>query len=304
MKIHHLSCGTMCPLGGHLMDGVTPGLGPSQLVCHCLLIENNNELILVDTGFGTEDLVHPHERFDTFFRALDRPKLDLGETAIQQVRRMGFHPEDVRHIILTHLDFDHAGGLSDFPRAQVHIFEAEYETALHKKGFINSRRYHPVQWGHHEKWLRYAVQGDTWFGFESVRQLQGLPPEILLIPLVGHTWGHCGVAIKSRGEWLLMAGDAYFNRGEMSLKRPHCPIGAAAYQTMMQVDRSARLENQVRLRNLLREHGDKIQISCSHDPAELALFQQEEKERELPVPEVRVSYARTREEDLLTDLPL
>jgi glyoxylase-like metal-dependent hydrolase (beta-lactamase superfamily II) len=36
-----------------------------------------------------------------------------------QVQRLGFDPRDVRHIVLTHLDFDHAGGLDDFPHATV-----------------------------------------------------------------------------------------------------------------------------------------------------------------------------------------
>ena len=50
MRIHHLSCGSMCPYGGYLWDGMTPGLGPATIVCHCLLIEAADSLMLVDTG--------------------------------------------------------------------------------------------------------------------------------------------------------------------------------------------------------------------------------------------------------------
>ena len=46
MRIHHLSCGSMCPYGGYLWDGVTPGLGPATIVCHCLLIEAGSSLVL------------------------------------------------------------------------------------------------------------------------------------------------------------------------------------------------------------------------------------------------------------------
>ncbi|WP_223281445.1 MBL fold metallo-hydrolase [Streptomyces antnestii] len=46
-----------------------------------------------------------------------RPVLDTGETAVRQVAALGYDIEDVRHIVLTHLDLDHAGGLRDFPPA-------------------------------------------------------------------------------------------------------------------------------------------------------------------------------------------
>src|SRR5438477_8861370 len=59
MRIHHLSCGTMCPFGGRLWDGRTQVLGPAEIVCHCLLIETEVGLVLVDTGFGTRDVAQP-----------------------------------------------------------------------------------------------------------------------------------------------------------------------------------------------------------------------------------------------------
>lgn len=49
MRIHHLNCGTDCPFGGALFDGRSKGL-TGHLVCHCLLIETNEGLVLVDTG--------------------------------------------------------------------------------------------------------------------------------------------------------------------------------------------------------------------------------------------------------------
>ena len=47
MRIHHLNCGTMCPWGGRLMDGRKDRAGePARVVCHCLLIETNDGLVL------------------------------------------------------------------------------------------------------------------------------------------------------------------------------------------------------------------------------------------------------------------
>ncbi|NIU60599.1 MAG: MBL fold metallo-hydrolase, partial [Pseudomonas stutzeri] len=110
MRIHHLNCGCMCPLGGALFDGFSKGL-TAQLVCHCLLLETDQHgLVLVDTGFGTEDVRRPGERLSPFFRALNNIRLEPRYTALEQLHRLGFAAEDVRHIVLTHLDFDHAGG--------------------------------------------------------------------------------------------------------------------------------------------------------------------------------------------------
>jgi len=56
----------MCPLGGALFDGFSRGL-LSHLVCHCLLIETNQGLVLVDTGFGLRDVQSPYSRLSPFF---------------------------------------------------------------------------------------------------------------------------------------------------------------------------------------------------------------------------------------------
>jgi glyoxylase-like metal-dependent hydrolase (beta-lactamase superfamily II) len=172
--------------------------------------------------------------------------------------------------VLTHLDFDHAGGLEDFPEATIHVMSAESRAAGERQGMIARGRYRPRQWDGVIRWERYESRGESWFGFECVRDLKGLPPEVLLIPLVGHTWGHAGVAVGRSEGWLLHAGDAYFHEREMNVMAPGCPPGLRAYQTMMEVDRKARLANQERLRTLARTHGDSVRIVCAHDTAEFA----------------------------------
>jgi len=274
MRIHHLNCGTCCPVGGRLFDGTTDGpLG--HLVCHCLLIESDVGLVLVDTGFGIRDIAHPHRRLSEFFLKLNNIQLQLEETAESQVRALGFDPKDVRHIVVTHLDFDHAGGIEDFPNAAIHVTSREKEVAQAGRGgaFVGRRRYRPQQWDEVLDWRLYPMgQGERWFGFDAVRDLDGLPPEILLVPLAGHTWGHCGVAVQADDGWLLHAGDAYFYRGEVGAEEPTCPPGLAGYQRLMEVDRAARLANQARLRRLSLEHGDEVRVFCAHDPVEFAVL--------------------------------
>ncbi len=277
MRIHHLNCGTDCPLGGRLFDGRSTGV-LARLVCHCLLLETDaHGLVLVDTGFGLKDVDHPHgspPRVPRFFRSLLNIQLREAETAARQVEALGFRREDVRHIVLTHLDFDHAGGLEDFPNAAVHVMEEEYTTATRPhRGFVTRRRYRPPQLDGVGDWRLYGARGEPWFGFDAVRDLDGLPPEILLVPLPGHSWGHAGVAIRRREGWLLHAGDAYFYRGEMRQVERDCTPGLAAYQDLMEVDRRARIDNQARLRALSVEKRDELHVLCAHDPVELEAAQ-------------------------------
>ncbi|SRR5690554_2019768 len=268
MRIHHLNCGTMCPWGGRTMDGVSKGLR-GRLVCHCLLIETDRHgLILVDTGLGLQDVERPYPRLSRLYVDMLGIQLAREETAAVQIRKLGFAPEDVRHIVLTHLDFDHAGGIEDFPNATVHVTKAEYDTARHREGFVGQRRYRPLQWDEVSRWQRYQTVGEPWFGFEAVRDLEGLPPEILLIPLPGHTWGHAGVAIDTGERWLLHAGDAYFYRDEVRTPTPRCTPGLRAYQSLMEVDRKARLRNQQRLRSLSMSPEANVDIFCAHDALE------------------------------------
>jgi glyoxylase-like metal-dependent hydrolase (beta-lactamase superfamily II) len=271
MRIHHLNCGTCCPFGGRLFDGHSDGIF-GKLVCHCLLIETTQGLVLVDTGFGTRDINHPHGRLSEFFLKLNNIQLRPEETAIAQVRALGFDPRDVRHIVLTHLDFDHAGGIEDFPNAVIHVTSREKEVADQGKGgaFVGRKRYRPRQWNGAEHWRLYPFGGgERWFGFDAVRDLDGLPPEILLVPLSGHTWGHSGVAVqKDDGNWLLHAADAYFYREEIRHDTYRCPPGLRAYQRLMEVDRGARLSNQALLRQLTHEHGAEINVFSAHDVVE------------------------------------
>ena len=273
VRAHHLNCGAHRPLGGALFDGASKGL-LATIVTHCLLIETADGLVLVDTGYGLQDVLHPHPRLPHVWRALLNIRLRERDTALRQIEALGFSASDVRHILLTHLDFDHAGGIEDFPGARVHVMEAERDAAENKRrGFVARQRYRPLQWGEGRDWRTYASGGEAWFGFDAVRSLDGLPPEILMVPLSGHTLGHAGVAVQTREGLLLHAGDAYLHRHQMDLARPHCPAGLSAYQHIMDTDRPARRDNQQRLRALKKERMREMVVFCSHDAQELAALQ-------------------------------
>lgn len=269
MRVHHLNCGTDCPFGGALFDGRSKGaLG--HLVCHCLLIETDSSgLVLVDTGYGLRDVIKPFPRISRPFAAMLNIRLREEETAIRQIERLGYSPADVRHIVITHLDFDHAGGIEDFPGAAVHLTRTELDTFRTKRqGFVMRERYRPMQVDSVRNWNTYDPNGEPWHGFEAVRQLKGLPPEILLVPLKGHTYGHAGVAIADNEGWLLHAGDAYFYRDEVRSPQRRCTPGLRFYQNLMEVDRHARLTNQERLRQLSCDPDAAVRMICAHDAVE------------------------------------
>jgi glyoxylase-like metal-dependent hydrolase (beta-lactamase superfamily II) len=271
MRIHHLNCGSHCPFGGALFDGSSRGL-LADICTHCLLIETGDSLVLVDTGYGLKDVRRTAgRRLPLTWPLLLNTRLRESDTAIRQVEALGYSPRDVRHIVLTHLDFDHAGGIEDFPEARIHVMASELEaTRASRRGFVARQRYRPAMWDEVRDWRSYAGGGEAWFGFEAVRALDGLPADIVMVPLRGHTLGHAGVAIRSGDGWLLDAGDSFMHHGELDAVRPFCPLGLRAYQAIMSSDRGARLANQERLRALQRDHAESVTIFASHDSGQLA----------------------------------
>ncbi|NLE79638.1 MAG: MBL fold metallo-hydrolase [Rhodococcus sp.] len=252
MKVHHLDCGSL----------------PFGLVSHCLLVETGTSLTLVDTGFGTND-VHDPERTLGWTRHVVRPRLDSAQTAVSQIKALGYAPEDVQDIVLTHLDYDHAGGLSDFPWARVHVHGPEYRTAT-APSLIDQLRYRPVQWAHDPNWVINETGGDDWFGFEAVAPVPGLPAEIRIVPLYGHTAGHVGVAIESEGRWLLHAGDAFLADIQLNRMFPGLLLSGAAFGVASTKLAVSRIANMHRLADLVRRHRDHITVFSSHDPLAFA----------------------------------
>ncbi|KJK42504.1 hypothetical protein UK23_36895 [Lentzea aerocolonigenes] len=255
MKVHHLNCGTM-----------RPPMVAGGIVAHCLLIETDQGLVLVDTGFGTHEVTDPKGTLDPLSRTLLKPLLDINETAICQVEKRGHTADDVRHILLTHLDLDHAGGLRDFPNATVHVLDTELDAATNPRNAKERARYPKAQ-RDGVTFETHKAEGEDWYGFEAVKNIAGLPEDILMVPLIGHTRGHTGIAVKSDDGWLLHAGDAYFYRGE--IETPPSNIFALKL-TVKQTEtiREQRLSNVERLKELKKQ--GEVEVFCAHDPVELA----------------------------------
>ena len=243
-KLHHLNCGVL---------HVPPN---PRAACHCLLLEDRAGLALIDTGIGLLDVRRPLER-------IGQPLIDAAgfqfhedDTAIRLIERRGLRPGDVTDIILTHADPDHTGGLADFPHATVHISAEE-----HARLDSGHWRYVPQHFAHKPNWRTYPGSAERWFGLEARRVNLPLGVDVLLIPLFGHTLGHCGVAVRTGARWVLHVGDAYYLRVELTSDEH--PVSALAAQRAD--DDILRRRSLAELRRLSREHGAEIEMFGYHD---------------------------------------
>lgn len=110
MKIYPIQTGNF-KLDGGAMFGVVPksiwqrtNPADANNMCswsmRCLLIEENERLILIDTGMGDKQ----SEKFFGFYYLFGEKSLD-GELG-----KLGFNRDDITDVFLTHLHFDHCGG--------------------------------------------------------------------------------------------------------------------------------------------------------------------------------------------------
>jgi glyoxylase-like metal-dependent hydrolase (beta-lactamase superfamily II) len=231
-----------------------------------LLIEGEDSLTLVDTGFGIRDYASPSRHVELFIRMNGIPR-DINETAVNQVTNLGFKPEDIRQIVMTHLHLDHVGGVADFPWAEIHVLKTEFESAINprKLSWVDRIGYVREHLGSSTNWILHSHQGDEWFGLKCVPLIKELSHNILLIPLRGHSQGHCGVAVETENGWLLHCGDAYVRQMQIDVDEPQDPFPFFVRPLSRIMFPLNSIE---RVRKLRREHGEQIRLFSSHDPIE------------------------------------
>jgi glyoxylase-like metal-dependent hydrolase (beta-lactamase superfamily II) len=150
---------------------------------NCLLIETPAGRVLVETGIG--------ERADDKLRT---SRGYAGDPILPALRRAGFEPSTVDLVALSHLHFDHAGGLLDsaggraFPRARIVAQRAEWEMALGDNPRLVASYDQPElrlvrDWG---------VEG--WADGE-----RELLPGVSVIPTGGHSAGHQAIVVRGPG---------------------------------------------------------------------------------------------------------
>ena len=110
MKLYPLNAGNF-KLDGGAMFGVVPksiwqktnpsdGNNMIDIAARCLLIEDGNRLILIDTGMGNKQ----SDKFFGYYYLWGKDTIDNSLT------KYGFHKDDITDVFMTHLHFDHCGG--------------------------------------------------------------------------------------------------------------------------------------------------------------------------------------------------
>ena len=130
MKIHPLNTGNF-KLDGGAMFGVVPKslwqrTNPADANNMCdwsmrsLLIEDGDRLMLIDTGIGDKQ----NEKFFSHF------SLNGSDSLMGNLKTLGFSPDDITDVFLTHLHFDHCGGAIQWNKDRTG-FEPAFKNAIY-----------------------------------------------------------------------------------------------------------------------------------------------------------------------------
>lgn len=149
-KLHALST-TSFGLDGGAMFGTVPKVlwsrtNPADeknrilMDCRCLLLQNQetSENILIDTGLGGDFVEKYGPKLGPKFAEMYGVQSGQDSGLLKALRNLGLNSEDIHHVILTHLHFDHAGGATKFKdgkivptfeNAKYYVQKENFETA-------------------------------------------------------------------------------------------------------------------------------------------------------------------------------
>jgi len=206
---------------------------PLRLPIPVYLIESESERILVDTGLHPDAASAPEDRYGEG-TALGHFGLEQEEGLAEQVDL-----STLTRLVLTHLHFDHAGGLTLIPKSVPIILQRSEWEAAHDRAGIERNFFQPVDYGAEPTNLT-LLDGD--------HDLLG-DGSIVLLSTPGHTVGHQSVQV---GDLVIGADVALFASGLDDHRFP-----AFGYSQDQQVESAARLRD-------LREAG--LSVQPGYDP--------------------------------------
>ncbi len=175
-----------------VVDEITPDGSLTQAL-NCLLIETPAGRVLVETGIG--------ERMDEHHR---EQRGVHGDPILPALRAAGFDPGTVDAIALSHLHFDHAGGLLTadgaraFPRARVVAQASEWESALG----ANPR----LQASYDQAELRLV---EPWARGTSANGEAEVMPGVSVVRTSGHSGGHQAIIVRGPAGTVGFIGDLF-----------------------------------------------------------------------------------------------
>lgn len=165
--------------------------------CRSLLVEDDDRLILFDTGIGGKENDH---KFANFF-------VNYTENLEENLKKIGFLPSDITDVVLTHLHFDHCGGTSfldaetqkykpSFPNARHYISEKQWNTAMNPN-YREKSSYQIEKYGFLENSDKLVL----------VKEITKLTDNIELRLFDGHTAGLMLPVVKTSKNTFFFTGD-------------------------------------------------------------------------------------------------
>jgi glyoxylase-like metal-dependent hydrolase (beta-lactamase superfamily II) len=172
---------------------------PFEFPVLAYVIEHPEGLVVVDTGLGGK-LTAPRT-----FRGFPPVPTRLGEELElgPQMRERGLDPDEVRSVVLTHLDWDHTGGLHQFQAARILVHRPEYEFAGTRVG---RARYRTSSWPSGFNPELYDLEDDPIGPFPTSYALTSTG-DLRLIPVAGHSPGQVAVVYERGDQTLLFSAD-------------------------------------------------------------------------------------------------
>ena len=170
-----------------------------------LLLKKPGLNIVIDSGNGGDFIAKYGEKLGSKFQEMYNVD-QSGPSLIKSLTRHGITPEDVHHVILTHLHFDHAGGATTekngklvptFPKAQYYVQRKNLETAqkpnIREKASYFPANFEPLQ----QAGCLKLLEGD----------IQNLLPGVSVFVSHGHTQGQQVVKVSDDKNSLLYCAD-------------------------------------------------------------------------------------------------
>jgi N-acyl homoserine lactone hydrolase len=166
--------------------------------------------ILIDTGLHPSVAEDPKQNFGRVSAAINTFRMERSETLREQVAARGVEPNDVSVVVMTHLHYDHASAVSEWPEATFVVDQREWDAA---SGGGARQGYHPRQFDHAFDWqaIDYDAESvDSFATFAHSVDLFG-DGSVRLLATPGHTLGHQSVLLAlGGGREALVCGDAAY----------------------------------------------------------------------------------------------
>ncbi|MFK7743640.1 MAG: N-acyl homoserine lactonase family protein [Roseobacter sp.] len=153
------------------------------------VLRKGTQVILVDTGYD-----------QTEAEARGRP---IRQDPRDALRPLNLSPEDITHVIVTHLHYDHAGGLHLFPNAKLHLQAAEMQFATGPCMCHDTLRM-PFTADHICEAVKRLYSGKLQF-YEGDAQIAD---GITVHCIGGHSRGLQAVRVRTQAGWMVLASDA------------------------------------------------------------------------------------------------